>query len=176
VLWTTLALTACAALVVTAVALRSGWRPGAHVPVARAASAATTSTPSASTIGAIMSDGDPTIWRDGLGPFASEESGGSTDVAAATEGAAGADGAEGPMGPEGPAGAEGAAGADGSVGATGPAGIGLSMLEEPTSAVAVVSPDGTSYRVLVTNTGVVFQGPATTQTWSDTSHFQLPLQ
>jgi len=103
------------------------------------------------------------------------------------DGAAGADGAEGPAGPEGPqgsvgatgpagsVGATGAPGPQGSIGATGPAGIGLTPVEHDGGGYEIQSPDGVSYRIHVTNAGIVFEGPTTTQIWSDTSHFQSLL-
>jgi hypothetical protein len=96
-------------------------------------------------------------------------------------------GADGPEGPEGPAGADGADGIDGadgaegpqgvegSVGATGPAGPGLVETEEDGGGLAVVSPDGASYRIVVTDLGIWFRGPTTSQFWADSSHFQPQL-
>jgi hypothetical protein len=97
------------------------------------------------------------------------------DGAAGTDGLAGADGAEGPAGPEGPAGSVGATGPAGSVGATGPAGPGLTAVTTNGGGFELQSPDGVSYRIHVTNAGIVFSGPNSTQTWSDTSRFQSLL-
>lgn len=99
------------------------------------------------------------------------------NIAGGTEDAAGL---EGPEGPEGPAGADGAEGpqgprgAKGSVGATGPAGLGLAVVTDDGGGLALTSPDGTSYRVVVTNTGIYFHGPTSNQTWRGTQS-QLPL-
>ena len=82
------------------------------------------------------------------------------------DGAPGADGADGPEGPEGPRGAKG------SVGATGTAGIGLTPVGYDGGGYEIRSPDGNSYRIHVTNFGIVFQGPSSTQIWNDASHFQ----
>jgi hypothetical protein len=91
---------------------------------------------------------------------------------AGVDGADGADGEVGPAGEAGPAGEDGAGGADGSVGATGPAGIGLKVVEHDGGGFELQSPDGVSYRIHVTNSGIVFEGPSTSQIWSDSSHFQ----
>lgn len=103
---------------------------------------------------------------------------------AGTDGAAGVDGAEGPAGPDGPAGppgpvgpegsagATGPAGSEGSAGATGPAGPGLTPTAVDGGGFELVSPDGVSYRIHVTNTGILFVGPKTTEMWTDTSQFQ----
>jgi hypothetical protein len=150
-----------------AIAPGAGWR-FPRPASAQAATVTTAAVPPAPSIGALMSAPDPTVANnDRLGAFAAETP---ADVAAGAEGPAGADGAEGPEGPEGPP------GADGSVGATGPAGIGLTVSDEPTRSVSIVSPDGTSYRLIVRNDGIVLQGPTTSQIWSDTSHFQIPVQ
>jgi hypothetical protein len=64
------------------------------------------------------------------------------------------------------------------VGATGPAGVGLAVVQDASgtpTAFAILSPDGVSYRLLVTDTGIFLQGPTTTQVWTDTSHFQSLL-
>ena len=159
---------------VAVVAAGMGWR-GTGPERSSAASVATSTVAAAPTIGTLMSAGDPTLARDALGSFPAEDSS-TADSSSGTGGAAGADGAEGP---EGPAGADGAPGADGSVGATGPvgpAGVGLDVSTEPTRSVAVVSPDGTSYRIVVTDDGIYLQGPTTTQVWTDTSHFPTPAQ
>jgi len=98
------------------------------------------------------------------------------------DGAAGADGAQGPegpagpagdQGPEGPQGSVGATGPAGSVGATGPAGPGLTAVQDNGGGFALVSPDGVSYRIHVTNTGIRFEGPTTSEVWTDASHFSL---
>ncbi|MDR3685596.1 MAG: hypothetical protein P4L93_01375 [Coriobacteriia bacterium] len=103
------------------------------------------------------------------------------DGANGADGAAGADGATGPEGPQGPkgsigatgpAGSIGATGPAGSVGATGPAGAGLTAVSHDGGGFEFQSPDGVSYRIHVTNTGIYFEGPTTTEVWSDTSHFQ----
>ena len=97
------------------------------------------------------------------------------DGAPGADGAAGVDGAtgpEGPQGPEGPAGSVGATGPAGSIGATGPAGVGLTPVDHDGGGFEVQSPDGVSYRIHVTNQGIFFEGPTTTEVWSDTSHFQ----
>jgi hypothetical protein len=103
------------------------------------------------------------------------------DGAAGLDGAAGADGAvgaDGPAGPEGPQGSLGATGPAGSAGATGPAGpvgpsgVGLTAVDHDGGGYEIMSPDGISYRIHVTNRGIIFEGPATTEVWSDTSHFQ----
>jgi hypothetical protein len=91
---------------------------------------------------------------------------------AGIDGVDGADGADGADGETGPAGEDGADGADGSVGATGPAGIGLTAVDHDGGGFELQSPDGVSYRVHVTNSGIVFEGPSSTQVWSDSSHFQ----
>lgn len=91
------------------------------------------------------------------------------DGAAGTDGA---DGTDGEVGPEGPAGSVGATGPAGSVGATGPAGIGLTAVDRDGGGFEFRSPDGISYRIHVTNSGIVFAGPKTTQVWSDDSRFQ----
>ncbi|MEI8083128.1 MAG: hypothetical protein WCI74_14925, partial [Actinomycetes bacterium] len=86
------------------------------------------------------------------------------------DGAAGVDGAVGPAGEAGPRGARGSAGATGSVGATGPAGIGLTSTDQ---GLKIVSPDGHSYSIQVTDAGIVLHGPGgTDQTWTDRSRFQ----
>jgi hypothetical protein len=167
--WTIGALVLMCAAIIGAIAFGAGWRLP-RLATARAAVVATATVPAAPTIGALMSAPDPSLQIDRLGAFTAETTdSGSSDQ----QGPAGADGADGP---EGPAGADGAPGADGSVGATGPAGIGLTVSEEPTPSVSIVSPDGTSYRIVVTNDGIYLQGPTTTQVWSDTSHFQIPVQ
>lgn len=91
------------------------------------------------------------------------------DGAAGTDGANGEDGG---VGPEGPAGSVGATGPAGSVGATGPAGIGLTAVDRDGGGFEFRSPDGVSYRIHVTNSGIVFAGPKTTQVWSDSARFQ----
>jgi hypothetical protein len=91
------------------------------------------------------------------------------------EGPAGADGEVGPAGaagPTGPAGAAGKTGPAGSVGATGSAGAGLTPVEHDGGGYEIQSPDGVSYRIHVTNRGIVFEGPSGTEVWSDSSHFQ----
>lgn len=98
------------------------------------------------------------------------------DGAAGVDGAAGADGAEGPAGSSGATGsvgATGSAGATGSVGATGPAGLGLMPVAGDSGGLELVSPDGISYRIRVTNAGILFVGPTTSQLWTDSSHFQM---
>lgn len=103
------------------------------------------------------------------------------DGAAGLDGAPGADGAagpEGPVGPEGPAGPQGSvgttgpAGPEGSVGATGPAGLGLTATTDDGGGFELVSPDGKSYRIDVTNAGIWFDGPTTHEVWTETSHFE----
>jgi hypothetical protein len=166
-------LTACLAVVVV-VAAGLGWKTTG--PERSSAAAVATSTVAAApSIGTLMSAGDPTLSRDALGAFPAEDSS-TADSSAGTGGAAGP---EGPEGPEGPAGLDGAAGADGATGPRGPAGadgVGLAVSTEPTPSVAVVSPDGTSYRIIVTNDGIYLQGPTTTQVWTDASHFPTPAQ
>ena len=102
----------------------------------------------------------------------------STDIASADSGTTGVDGPEGPEGPQGEQGPEGPAGPEGekgSVGATGPAGLGLAAVTEDGGGMSLVSPDGTSYRIVVTNSGIWLHGPTTNQLWSDSSHFQSLL-
>ena len=103
------------------------------------------------------------------------------DGAAGADGADGATGPEGPAGPagdQGPAGPEGSVGATGpagSVGATGPAGAGLTPVQDNGGGFALTSPDGVSYQIHVTNAGIRFEGPTTSETWTDTSHFESLL-
>jgi hypothetical protein len=143
---------------------------GGVVRAANAASIESTTT----TVAALMSGSDPDgAHRDAFALTPDPSVVGTSDPA----GLGGTVGPEGPAGADGTAGADGAAGADGvegpqgSVGATGPAGIGLTMLDAPSGGMAVVSPDGTSYRLIVTNDGIILQGPTTTQFWSETSLF-----
>ena len=128
------------------------------------AGAEPTSTPSAEssadTADASAVSGEPVAGADGL------------PGADGADGAPGADGAEGPAGPAGPRGSVGATGPAGSTGATGPAGLGLVAVDTGGGGVEMRSPDGVSYRIRVTNSGIVLQGPTTTETWNDTSHFQ----
>lgn len=91
---------------------------------------------------------------------------------AGADGEPGADGEAGPAGVDGPAGAAGEIGPLGSVGATGPAGLGITAVEHDGGGFEIQSPDGVSYRIHVTNRGIVFEGPSTTEVWSDSSHFQ----
>jgi len=84
----------------------------------------------------------------------------------------GATGPAGSVGATGPAGSIGATGPAGSVGATGPVGIGLTLVDRDGGGFELQSPDGVSYRIHVTNQGIIFEGPTTTEVWSDTSHFQ----
>ena len=91
-----------------------------------------------------------------------------TEGPAGAAGAAGPDGAEGPAGPAGP---KGSTGATGSVGATGPAGIGLTPVSG--GGYKLMSPDGHSYSIQVTDDGIVLRGPHdTSQTWTDQVRFQ----
>lgn len=92
------------------------------------------------------------------------------------DGAEGAPGPAGPMGPTGPTGAKGEPGSPGSVGATGTAGIGLAPVEHDGGGFELVSPDGSSYRIHVTNSGIIFEGPTTKQVWSDSSHLQAQVR
>jgi hypothetical protein len=91
------------------------------------------------------------------------------DGAAGLDGADGADGADGEAGPQGSVGATGPAG---SVGATGPAGLGFTVVDTDGGGFEFRSPDGVSYRIRISNNGIKFVGPTTTEVWSDTSHFQ----
>jgi hypothetical protein len=38
--------------------------------------------------------------------------------------------------------------------------------------VEIQSPDGSSYRIRVTNAGIEFYGPTSKQVWTDSTHFQ----
>lgn len=156
-------------VVALALALTAGWRLPEPAP-AHAASVATDTAPAGPSIGTLMSAADPTVTTDRLGAFAAE----TPTTSSGEQGPAGLDGTDGIDGAEGPVGAQGATGATGSVGATGPAGFGLTMSEVPTASVSIVSPDGVSYRIVVTDDGIYLQGPTSTQVWSDTSHFQIP--
>jgi hypothetical protein len=94
---------------------------------------------------------------------------------AGAEGPPGADGeagAAGEIGPAGPTGPVGKTGPAGSVGATGFAGVGLTPVDHDGGGFELRSPDGVSYRLHVTNKGIVFEGPSGTEIWSDASHFQ----
>lgn len=88
------------------------------------------------------------------------------------DGSVGATGPAGSVGATGPAGSVGATGPAGSVGETGPAGAGLTPVDSDGGGFELRSPDGVSYSIHVTNHGIIFQGPSTTEVWSDTSHFQ----
>jgi hypothetical protein len=97
------------------------------------------------------------------------------DGADGVDGAAGADGengADGETGPQGSVGATGPAGSAGTTGPAGPAGPGLTAVDHDGGGFEFRSPDGVSYRIHVTNNGIEFTGPDTTQVWRDTSHFQ----
>ena len=97
-----------------------------------------------------------------------------TDGAAGADGPAGTEGLAGPAGAAGPDGAEGPAGPagpKGSTGATGPAGIGLTPVSG--GGYKLMSPDGHSYSIQVTDDGIVLRGPHdTSQTWTDQVRFQ----
>jgi hypothetical protein len=89
------------------------------------------------------------------------------------DGADGEVGAAGEAGPAGETGTVGQAGPAGSVGATGPAGAGVTAVDHDGGGFEIQSPDGVSYRIHVTNRGILFEGPSSTQVWSDSSHFAV---
>jgi hypothetical protein len=167
------ALALAGTVLLAAAGLLAGGVHLAYSAAPRSTVTATSSVAAAPSIGALMSSTDPNAAADRLGAFAAETV---TDSSSADAGPAGADGAAGVDGVDGAEGPPGADGADGAVGATGPAGFGLTVSDEPTQSVAIWSPDGTSYGVIVRNSGIYLQGPTTTQVWSDTSHFQIPVQ
>jgi hypothetical protein len=119
--------------------------------------------------GSTTADTDGTEGTEGPAGLDGAAGADGVDGAAGTDGTNGEDGEAGPEGPEGSVGATGPAG---SVGATGPAGIGLTAVDRDGGGFEFRSPDGVSYRIHVTNTGIVFAGPTTTQVWSDSTRFQ----
>jgi len=94
------------------------------------------------------------------------------DGVAGTNGETGPAGEQGPEGPAGPEGSVGATGPAGSQGATGAPGPGLAAVTTNGGGFELQSPDGHSYRIHVTDNGIVFYGPSSVQIWTDSTHFQ----
>ena len=136
----------------------------ASVETTAPVSTASTDTASADTSEATVAGADGAPGADGAA---------GADGPAGPTGSAGADGPAGPTGSagaDGPAGPRGSTGATGSVGATGPAGDGLTPVAG--GGYKVVSPDGHSYSIQVTDDGIVFSGPNDTrQVWTSADRF-----
>jgi len=159
-------------------------KPRAVTASSRHATAAPTETTAASDLQVLMGGTDASATNDaqsgsgaagGVEGPAGADGGDGLDGAAGADGANGADGvagADGPAGPKGsvgatgPAGSVGATGPAGSVGATGPAGLGLTPVDRDGGGFEIQSPDGVSYRIHVTNHGIIFETPTTTEVWN----------
>lgn len=159
--------------------------------VAGSGSEETSGSAGSTTVGglaSVMGEAAATASSEASTVAASTDAGGAgTEGAAGLDGVAGADGtngvdgAEGPAGPAGadgsvgatgPAGPQGSTGATGSVGATGPASPGLTPTSLDGGGLQLQSPDGLSYRIHVTNAGIVFEGPTSRQVWVNVVGFQ----
>ncbi|MDZ4169950.1 MAG: hypothetical protein U1E26_09910 [Coriobacteriia bacterium] len=154
----TLAIVCALAAVATAYAV-----PRQHVGASSAHAAASPSTEASPNVAALMAI-EADAHHEALAPFEAE---GETGEAVVEE-SGGLEGPEGPAGLDGIDGVDGVDGVDGEEGPegpAGPAGTGLVESTEPTGGVAVVSPDGTSYRVIVTDAGIFLQGPDGFQVW-----------